>query len=450
MRARRHRPVGEDVARRACRDRQRRRARRLQRHRHLPPRRRPANAERCPLHRLRGGPLGAARDAAPSTRRCPRRGRARDRGGARPARPTSPLEETRPMRPDALAGCDRILLVRPDNVGDVVLLAPAIRAIREAHRDAVIGLLASPAGPRPFRCCRGSTRSLSSRSSGRTRRRHRCSTRNASSSSSSGFATAGGTRWSSSPASRRRRSVRPTRRTWPASRSGRAMPATSAARCSRHAVPPPDWEVHQAERALDLVEGLGIDVADRSAAIAVPPDARHAAQRLLGGDRRPTRWRLHPRRARRQLRRAALPAGAICGRGRNAVIRGRGCRSSSPEPERRPTGWALRSAGSRESISVMGRTSIPELAALVAALGSRALRQLIGTPPRRCASATGRHDLFRDGARIAVASTPGGLGPAPARDAMQPVLSVRVSIRDAVRRHRALGGRRCGPAAPRR
>ena len=50
------------------------------------------------------------------------------------------------MRPDALAGCDRILLVRPDNVGDVVLLAAAIRAIREAHRDAVIGLLASPAG----------------------------------------------------------------------------------------------------------------------------------------------------------------------------------------------------------------------------------------------------------------------------------------------------------------
>jgi ADP-heptose:LPS heptosyltransferase len=65
----------------------------------------------------------------------------------------APLQEAVPFRhPGAdrggqveLAG-RRILVVRPDNVGDVVLLTPALRALRAAAPDARIELLASPAG----------------------------------------------------------------------------------------------------------------------------------------------------------------------------------------------------------------------------------------------------------------------------------------------------------------
>jgi ADP-heptose:LPS heptosyltransferase len=45
-----------------------------------------------------------------------------------------------------LAAARRILVVRPDNIGDVVLLTPALRALRAAAPQARIELLASPAG----------------------------------------------------------------------------------------------------------------------------------------------------------------------------------------------------------------------------------------------------------------------------------------------------------------
>jgi ADP-heptose:LPS heptosyltransferase len=55
--------------------------------------------------------------------------------------------------PAALAGppipwksLDRLLVVRPDNLGDVLLAGPALRALRSAAPQAQIDLLASPAG----------------------------------------------------------------------------------------------------------------------------------------------------------------------------------------------------------------------------------------------------------------------------------------------------------------
>ena len=48
--------------------------------------------------------------------------------------------------PVDLAAARRILVVRPDNIGDVVLLTPALRALRGAAPQARIELLASPAG----------------------------------------------------------------------------------------------------------------------------------------------------------------------------------------------------------------------------------------------------------------------------------------------------------------
>ena len=40
----------------------------------------------------------------------------------------------------------RLLVVRADNIGDVLMTAPALRALRAALPDAAITLLASPAG----------------------------------------------------------------------------------------------------------------------------------------------------------------------------------------------------------------------------------------------------------------------------------------------------------------
>ena len=48
--------------------------------------------------------------------------------------------------PVDLGAARRILVVRPDNVGDVVLLTPALRALRAAAPHARLDLLASPAG----------------------------------------------------------------------------------------------------------------------------------------------------------------------------------------------------------------------------------------------------------------------------------------------------------------
>jgi ADP-heptose:LPS heptosyltransferase len=48
--------------------------------------------------------------------------------------------------PVDLAAARRILVVRPDNIGDVVLLTPALRALRAAAPTARLDLLASPAG----------------------------------------------------------------------------------------------------------------------------------------------------------------------------------------------------------------------------------------------------------------------------------------------------------------
>lgn len=48
--------------------------------------------------------------------------------------------------PVDLASARRILAVRPDNVGDVVLLTPALRALRAAAPSARVDLLTSPAG----------------------------------------------------------------------------------------------------------------------------------------------------------------------------------------------------------------------------------------------------------------------------------------------------------------
>jgi ADP-heptose:LPS heptosyltransferase len=47
---------------------------------------------------------------------------------------------------DLLAGARRILVIRPDNIGDVILTGPLFRNLRQHAPDAILGLLASRAG----------------------------------------------------------------------------------------------------------------------------------------------------------------------------------------------------------------------------------------------------------------------------------------------------------------
>jgi hypothetical protein len=60
---------------------------------------------------------------------------------------TSTSSEPR-VAPIDPASLQRILAVRLDNAGDVILLGPALRALREAAPRARLTLLASPAGAR--------------------------------------------------------------------------------------------------------------------------------------------------------------------------------------------------------------------------------------------------------------------------------------------------------------
>jgi ADP-heptose:LPS heptosyltransferase len=50
------------------------------------------------------------------------------------------------MRPEGWQSVDRVLVVRLDNVGDVVMLGPALRALRDTLPGVSLTLLASPAG----------------------------------------------------------------------------------------------------------------------------------------------------------------------------------------------------------------------------------------------------------------------------------------------------------------
>jgi len=50
------------------------------------------------------------------------------------------------MSPDLLLKARRILAVRMDNIGDIIKLGPALRAVKAAAPQAHISLLCSPAG----------------------------------------------------------------------------------------------------------------------------------------------------------------------------------------------------------------------------------------------------------------------------------------------------------------
>ena len=50
------------------------------------------------------------------------------------------------MLPDAWQSVRRVLAVRLDNIGDVVMLGPALRTVRQALPNVHLTLMSSPAG----------------------------------------------------------------------------------------------------------------------------------------------------------------------------------------------------------------------------------------------------------------------------------------------------------------
>src|SRR5438874_13607797 len=50
------------------------------------------------------------------------------------------------MRPEGWSNVRRLVAIRLDNIGDVVMLSPALRALRRELPEASITLMASPAG----------------------------------------------------------------------------------------------------------------------------------------------------------------------------------------------------------------------------------------------------------------------------------------------------------------
>lgn len=190
------------------------------------------------------------------------------------------------MQPDrrlALEGIRRVLVVRLDNIGDVVLLGPALRALRSAVPSADITLLVSPAGSQVAPMLPWVDRVIVHRAVWQDAgnaplpldpaREVQFIERLKKEAFDAAFIF---TSFSQSP--------------WPPACAAYLAGVPIRAGQSKdfggslltHSVKPLDDAVHQAERNLHLLEACGIPVADRSLQLRVPPDAWLSAVRRLG------------------------------------------------------------------------------------------------------------------------------------------------------------------------
>jgi len=177
----------------------------------------------------------------------------------------------------------RLLVVRLDNLGDLVLVTPLLRALRAALPEAAITLLASPAGAQlspllPWVDDVRAVRALWQDAGGRLpfdpARERALIERIAAGAHDAAVLS---TSFSQSPHP-------PAYACYLAGIPVRAgLAADFAGGLLSHAVPAPPAGTHQAERALALAEGLGVPVRDRHLALAVPEDAAAGAARLLAG-----------------------------------------------------------------------------------------------------------------------------------------------------------------------
>jgi ADP-heptose:LPS heptosyltransferase len=264
-------------------------------------------------------------------------------------------------RPDTLAGSGRVLCIRLDNAGDVVLTGPAIRALRAHLPEARIDLLASAAGAAAAALLPELDDVLVARVA---------------------WQDAGGT-LALDPAREQALIELIAARdydtgviftsfaqtAWPAAfalyLAGVPVRAAHAERFGgsvlSHPIPYPDRALHEAERDLHLIESLGVTAHDRALAVEPGAGARVAADRLLaevgaardallvspGASCSARRW--DPTRYGRSARLVAEEHGL------RVVVTG------SPKERDLAAAVASESGG----VSLAGRTDLPTLAALV-------------------------------------------------------------------------------------
>ena len=185
------------------------------------------------------------------------------------------------------AGMGRVLVVRPDNVGDVVMTGPALRALAAAAPGARIDLLASPAGAAVAPLLPGVddvvVASVSWQQLPRDRRDDPDPDPDADL-----VATLAGrgydaavvlTSFSQSP--------------WPAATVCRRAGIPVRVGTSRefggdaltHWVPAPPDHGHQVDRMLDVLRGVGVPADDATLHVEVPDAARTVVADLVGPDR---------------------------------------------------------------------------------------------------------------------------------------------------------------------
>lgn len=267
------------------------------------------------------------------------------------------------MRPEPLAGARRVVVMRLDNIGDVVLTAPLARGLRAACPDAELTLLASPAGAAgaplvPWYDRVETVRAVWQDVGARLPfdpdrelafvRRLRAGDFDAAIIATS-FSQAA----------------------WPAAYAAYlagipvrvGFAADFGGSVLSHPVTPPPDGTHQAERNLALLDGLDVPVPDRSPAVRIPAAADERAGRLLaeagisdgsaiavvpGASCTARRW---------PPERYALVCRELAARGHRIVVLGSPRESALVAPifERCPS-----------AVSLVGETSVPELAAVIA------------------------------------------------------------------------------------
>jgi len=187
------------------------------------------------------------------------------------------------VRPESWDGIERILAVRLDNVGDLVMLGPSLRALETRFPDARITLLASPAGSQAATVLPWIDDVITHRptwqdASGAlpldpSRETHLVEALRARAFDAAFIFTS----FSQSP--------------WPPAfacylagiprRVGQARDFGGSLLTVR-ATPPPDC-THQVDRNLNLLDAVGVAVGDRDLAVQPPPEAEASAERALRG-----------------------------------------------------------------------------------------------------------------------------------------------------------------------
>jgi ADP-heptose:LPS heptosyltransferase len=263
------------------------------------------------------------------------------------------------MQPDALGACRRLMLVRLDNAGDVIMLGPAIRALRDAHPAANLTLLASPAGAAAAELLPWLDDVQIERVAWQD--------------ASHGAADVGNERalverlaagawdamliftsFAQTP--------------FPAAYAGllagipiRAGQSTDfGGSVLTHQADPAPWAGHQVERNLHLVEWLGVPVRDRSLAVDLPREARARAARLLAGAGAPPILVVPGASCSSRRPSSSLVAGAVA---RLAAASRRPVVVAGTDRERHLAAPIV--AAVPGAVSVVGQTTFRDLAALI-------------------------------------------------------------------------------------